>query len=467
MKKSAFIDAVSGMMEWNPTQGQREAIQCMADYMAAGEPGGVMLLRGYAGTGKTTLISAFVRFFAQVGVETVLLAPTGRAAKVMSQYAHHVAYTIHKEIYALQNTAEGYRLVLQYNKHRKAVFFVDEASMIDDGGGAEAEGAYGRRRLLHDLFEYVQSGKQCYIVLIGDNAQLPPVNNEYSAALDAQYLAAAYGRRVYEVKLSEVVRQTQESGVLYHATQVRQCMKEERYGLYGFDTLPFPDVKVIGGSEAFELIASAYSSRNKDDVVFITKSNKQANMLNNIIRSRVLYMENELDAGDRVMSVKNSYAWLPDTRVTPFIANGDIMEIMAVRKVEKMYGHRYADVRLRLIDYDVEVIDAKVMLDTLTMEAASLNYKDTMRLYSAIETEYEDIPVKKDRQQAIKDNPYWNAIQIKYAYVQTCHKTQGGQWPNVFVLAWNNTEQMQTAAYYRWLYTAITRSSGQLYIVLQ
>lgn len=467
MKKNEFTDAVIRMMDWPPTEGQRAAIRCMADYMAGGDAHGVMLLRGYAGTGKTTLISAFVRFFARVGVETVLLAPTGRAAKVMSQYAHHVSYTIHKEIYALQQTAAGQKLVLQYNKHKQAVFFVDEASMIDDGGSGEEEGTYGRRRLLNDLFDYVQAGQQCYIVLIGDNAQLPPVNNEYSAALDARYLTAAYGKKVYEVELDEVVRQSQESGVLYHATQVRKRMNEDMYGVYDFSGHTFPDVKVIGGSDAFEIIASAYSSRDKDDVVFITKSNKQANMLNNTIRSRILYMENELDAGDRVMSVKNSYAWLPVGSVTPFIANGDIMEIMAVRKVEEVYGHRFADVQLRLSDYDMAPIDAKVMLDTLSMEEPSLNYKLTMQLYAAIEADYEDITNKKERLEAIRNNPYWNAIQIKFAYVQTCHKTQGGQWPKVFVLAWNNEEQMQTAAYYRWLYTAVTRSSGQLYIVAQ
>ena len=452
-------------MAWIPTEGQVKAMQCMADYLSDSHPQGVMLLKGYAGTGKTTLVSAFVRFFSQVGVETVLLAPTGRAAKVMSHYARHAAYTIHKEIYALQKHAGQQRLVLQYNKHQKAVFFVDEASMIDDSGTSDAQ--YGSRRLLSDLFDYVRSGRQCYLVLVGDNAQLPPVNNDYSAALDAGYLSAAYGKKVYEAELCRVVRQSQESGVLYHATRIRRLMEQKMFGPYDFSSVTFPEVKQLKGYEAFEMMEEAYSKRDIGDVVFIAKSNKQANILNNTIRSRILYMENFLNAGDMVMSVKNNYAWLPDNAGTPFIANGDIMEVLAVRKTEECYGFHFADASLRMTDYDMEPIEAKVLLDTLNMEAASLSHADTMRLYEAIESDYQDIPSKKERQKAIRNNPYWNAIQIKFAYAQTCHKTQGGQWDKVFLLPWNNEPQTDTLEYYRWLYTAVTRSSRVLYIVQQ
>ncbi|MBP5413580.1 MAG: AAA family ATPase [Bacteroidales bacterium] len=463
MKKNEFVSAVSSLMAWIPTEGQVKAMQCMADYLSDSHPQGVMLLKGYAGTGKTTLVSAFVRFFSQVGVETVLLAPTGRAAKVMSHYATHAAYTIHKEIYVLQKRSGRMQMVLRRNEHRRAVFFVDEASMIDDSGASDSQ--YGSRRLLNDLFDYVRSGEQCFLVLIGDNAQLPPVNNDYSAALDADYLSAAYGEKVYEVELRQVVRQSQESGVLYHATQIRRLMDENKFGPYHFSQPVFAEVKSLKGYEAFEMLEDAYSRHDIGNVVCIAKSNKQANILNNTIRSRILYMENFLDAGDMVVSVKNNYVWLPDNAVTPFIANGDIMEVMSVRKIEECYGFHFADVSLRMADYDMEPIDAKVLLDTLSLEAASLSYADTMRLYEAIECDYQDIPLKKDRQKAIMNNPYWNAIQIKFAYAQTCHKTQGGQWDKVFLLPWNDEQQMHSSEYYRWLYTAVTRSSRMLYVV--
>ena len=466
MTKKEFLTTMQAIMPFEPTAGQKEAILCFANYFAGKTSQALMILKGYAGTGKTTLISALVKFFKQIDIEIVLLAPTGRAAKVLSNYAQCPAYTIHKEIYKVKDTVRGLALVRNKNKHQNTIFFVDEASMIYDNLSSQTS-IFSQHSLLDDLFSYVTDGKNCHLVFIGDMAQLPPIGLEFSPALDGDFLKNCYSRQIFETELTEVMRQEYQSGILWHATQIRNAMKYQQFGEYKFDNQNFDDVIMLSSAEMFEELQNAYQQYGGNGVVFITKSNKQANWFNQGIRSRILFMENELDVGDFVMNVKNNYFWLPNNASTLFIANGDIMEVLAIRNMEERYGFHFADVTLKLVDYDMESIDVKVILDTLTSEEASLSIEQSRLLYEAIYENYSYLPTSKEIRKAIKNDEYYNALQIKFSYVQTCHKTQGGQWEKVFILLWNNVEQMQTITYYRWLYTAVTRASKQLYIIHQ
>ncbi len=397
-------------------------------------------------------------------IKTLLLAPTGRAAKVLSGYAGKEAYTIHKKIYFTDTDAGGIvHMRRATNKHAYTLFIVDEVSMI--GLSAERTG----RNLLEDLIDYVQEGDHCRLLLIGDDAQLPPVGNTESPALCADYLCSVASMKLFECQLSEVVRQGSESGILRNATLLRNVLAP----LQDYDEVPLPlfalqgcdDVIRLRGNELEEALHDAYR-RGEDDVVLITRSNKRANLFNSQIRHSVLFREEMINAGDRIMVVKNNYFWLGEDSVDSFIANGDILEVMGVRNFQDLYGFHFADATLRFVDYpDMETIDCKLLLDTLMSDAPALTSTEMQNLHDAVMEDYEEIPNQALRRRKLKENEYYNALQIKFAYSLTCHKTQGGQWPVVFVDYGYKTDEMMSKEYLRWLYTAVTRATERLYLL--
>ncbi len=422
-----------------------------------------MLLRGYAGTGKTSLVSALIRTLPQLRVSTILLAPTGRAAKVLSGYSGRQAYTIHKKIYMTATDATGQmRTVRAVNKHSYTLFIVDEASMI----GLEPTGS--RQSLLEDLVEYVYSGNQCRLMLIGDTAQLPPVGQSESPALDNRYLAASFGLNVIMQELTEVVRQQSLSGILANATALR-C----QIATIGTDEAQLPlfttadDVVNLNGQDLMEVLNNEYSGDGLENVVVVTRSNKRANLFNQGIRSSVLFREGEVNAGDYLMVVKNNYFWLDDDSTIGFIANGDIVEVLSVRNVQELYGFRFADATLRFVDYpDEQPLDCKLMLSTLYSESPSLTADEQSQLYTTVMEDYADLPHKADRLRELRQNPYYNALQVKFSYALTCHKTQGGQWRTVIIdQGFLPPDQRLDREYLRWLYTAFTRATGRVYLL--
>ena len=467
MKKSEFITLVTEKLRHVPTRGQKKAIALFTDYLCCKEKESVMLLKGYAGTGKTSLVSAFVQSLKEIGVNTVLLAPTGRAAKVLGNYSSKQAFTIHKEIYKIKYDKESNeRVVLRKNEHKNTIFFVDESSMIYDVQSvSNAMSLFQDTNLLYNLFAYVEQGTNCRLVFIGDTAQLPPVGLQYSPALDAEFLRDSFSKLVFDCELKEVVRQARKSGILHNATQIRSLLDKKSSEPYNFVLSKFDDIASINNYELLENLESAYQKYDMENVVAVTRSNKQANMLNQAIRSRILYREDELERGDCVMSLKNNYFWLPEDAQTKFIANGDIMEIVRVLNIEERYGFRFADVKVRFVDYEIEAIDIKLILDALYVEGAAMTNESRKLLYTEVCLDYEHIPSLKKRFLEIKNDPFLNALQVKFAYAQTCHKTQGGQWDNVFIHQGFITENVVWDEYYRWLYTAVTRTKKQLFIV--
>ncbi len=422
-----------------------------------------MLLRGYAGTGKTSLVSALIRTLPQLRVSTILLAPTGRAAKVLSGYSGRQAYTIHKKIYMTATDATGQmRTVRAVNKHSYTLFIVDEASMI----GLEPTGS--RQSLLEDLVEYVYSGNHCRLMLIGDTAQLPPVGQSESPALDNRYLAASFGLNVIMQELTEVVRQQSLSGILANATALRGQIAP-----IGTDEAQLPlfttadDVVNLNGQDLMEVLNNEYSGDGLENVVVVTRSNKRANLFNQGIRSSVLFREGEVNAGDYLMVVKNNYFWLDDDSTIGFIANGDIVEVLSVRNVQELYGFRFADATLRFVDYpDEQPLDCKLMLSTLYSESPSLTADEQSQLYTTVMEDYADLPHKADRLRELRQNPYYNALQVKFSYALTCHKTQGGQWRTVIIdQGFLPPDQRLDREYLRWLYTAFTRATGRVYLL--
>ncbi len=447
-----------------PTEGQREACAALAEFLFDSDPHAAFLLRGYAGTGKTSLVSALIQAAVGMQIKTLLLAPTGRAAKVLSGYAGKEAFTIHKKIYFTDTDAGGIvRMSRAPNKHSYTLFIVDEVSMI--GLAAEHTG----QNLLEDLIDYVQEGEHCRLLLIGDDAQLPPVGSSESPALCADYLRSVASMKLFECQLSEVVRQGRESGILHNATLLRtiigQMQDYDEAPLPLFQLQDFPDVMRLRGDELEETLHEAYR-RGEDDVVLVTRSNKRANLFNNHIRHRVLFREELINAGDRIMVVKNNYFWLGEDNAVGFIANGDILEVMGVRNFQDLYGFHFADATLRFVDYpDMDTIDCKLLLDTLQSDAPALSSSEMRTLYDAVMQEYEDIPNQAMRKRKLKENEYYNALQIKFAYSLTCHKTQGGQWPIVVVDQGYMTAEMMDKEYLRWLYTAVTRATERLYLL--
>ena len=467
---------IRGAFGFEPTREQQEAIDVFTTFMADRHEHAVMIMRGSAGTGKTTLAAAIVRALQSLEQQLVLMAPTGRAAKVFSLYAGSAAYTIHRRIYRQKSLEGGFDL--GYNNAHDTLFIVDEASMVSLNG----EG----RSLLDDLISFVYNGRNCRLMLIGDQAQLPPVGEEESPALMSSVLSI-YGLHVHECTLNEVLRQSQESGILYNATEVRWLMyegtvpsvsSEANYrGTVPHVQLPkvhlqgFADIHVVPGDELIETLASSYSKVGLDETMVVTRSNKRANIFNQGIRNQILGREEELTTGDQLMVVKNNYFWTkpesPDSEGSSleFIANGDMCVVRKVRNVHEQYGFRFAEVTMIFPDYDDYELTATVLLDTLTSEAPALTRDQQEALYNKVLEDYADIPRKPDRMKALKEDRYYNALQVKYAYAATCHKAQGGQWAHIYVDQGYMTDDMLSADYLHWLYTAFTRATEQLYLI--
>lgn len=449
---------------YKPTEEQENAVKSFEDFLLSPSEDAVFLMKGYAGTGKTSLTAALVRTLDQLQWKTVLLAPTGRAAKVFSGYAGHPAYTIHKKIYrqkVFSNETDNF--MSNQNLHRNTLFIVDEASMIANEG--LSGGHFGSGRLLDDLIHYVYNGMGCRLMLVGDTAQLPPIGEEESPALSVSMLQG-YGLEVTECMLTEVVRQGVESGILWNATALRTRITEEDFFEYPqVRCKGFSDICVLPGSGLIEAINDCYDHAGLDETIIICRSNKRASLYNKGIRGSILYREDELNGGDVLMVAKNNYFWGADCKELEFIANGDVAVVRRVRRVREMYGFRFADVVLSFPDYDDLELEVKILLDTLHTDAPSLSKEDNDRLFYAILEDYADLPTQRERMKKMKADPYYNALQVKYAYAVTCHKAQGGQWKRVFLDQGYMTEEMLSPDYFRWLYTAFTRATEKLYLV--
>ena len=445
-----------------PTEGQATAMRHLAAFLLSQKPNPTYILRGYAGTGKTTLVTTLVKVLPQIGMSYVLMAPTGRAAKVMAGYTHRTASTIHRKIYQAQAYPDGsLRMAPAENKHKNTLFIVDEASMI----GEEHE--FGSRSLLDDLLSYVFSGEHCRLLLIGDTAQLPPVGNDESPALDIDYLQSQFPLTIATYELTEVKRQALESGILSNATHLREELTDDLtvYQLPLFD-LHFSDTARIDPETFEEMLFRAFDAEHGNESVIICKSNKRANLFNQAVRGRILNIEGEIATGDRLMVVKNNYFWADGNQQVSFIANGDMAEILKIARYEELYGFRFADVTLSFPDYpDAPNLEVKIILDTLNSNSAALTEDESLRLREAIEADYRDIPNRRERYRAMKQNPWFNALQVKFAYALTCHKTQGGQWKQVFVDSSLNLKDELEKEDLRWLYTAVTRARERLYFV--
>ena len=449
---------------YKPTLEQEKVVKKLADFLFCRNSETLFLLRGYAGTGKTSLIGALVKTLDQLQQKCILLAPTGRAAKVFAHYAGHSAYTVHKKIYRQRSFSnEMDNFSINENLHQHTLFIVDEASMIANDGLSGS--MFGTGRLLDDLIQYVYSGQGCRLMLIGDTAQLPPVGEEESPALSVDALKG-YGLEVYEGSLKEVVRQLHDSGILWNATELRRYISNEDYfSLPSVKVEGFPDVKVVPGNELIEAINDCYDHEGMDETIIVCRSNKRANIYNKGIRNMILYREEELEAGDLLMVAKNNYFWAEGCKELDFIANGDIAVVRRVRHEQDMYGFRFADVVLCFPDYDDLELEVKLLLDTLHADTPALPKEQNDKLFYAVLEDYADITTKRERMKKMKADPYYNALQVKYAYAVTCHKAQGGQWKRVFLDQSYMTEDMLTPDYFRWLYTAFTRATDTLYLV--
>ncbi len=452
-----------------PTEEQENSLEKISEFILSGDDRKVFVLCGYAGTGKTSLVAALVKTMVQLERKVVLLAPTGRAAKVFSSYSGMPAYTIHKRIYRQKSIMEGSAFSLMDNRAVNTLFIVDEASMIANEGVSN----FGSGALLDDLVEFVYSGRGCSLLLLGDTAQLPPVGEELSPALSQQYLRSMF-LDVQGVELTQVMRQLDGSGILQNATQLRKVITSGEAGYMPQIKLKgFADVCRVQGEELIEAIDSCYSDAGIDETIILCRSNKRANVYNEGIRRRILYREEELNRGDMLMVVKNNYYWREELgkedktilEKIDFIANGDMAEIIHVGSTEEMYGFRFADVTLSFNDYEDCELDVKIMLGTLTSESPSLTRAESEALFAAVWEDYPEIRSKRKRMEEVRKNPYYNALQVKYGYAVTCHKAQGGQWKRVFLDQGYITPEMATPDYYRWLYTAFTRATEKLYLV--
>jgi ATP-dependent exoDNAse (exonuclease V) alpha subunit len=446
-----------------PTLKQRKLLNLLSSFVFNENKDALFLLKGYAGTGKTTTIGTFVNSLWTVGKKSVLLAPTGRAAKVIALYSKKPAFTIHKKIYFPKKQANGsVAFVLQPNKHTNTIFIVDEASMIPDG--KQNQQLFDSSSLLDDLISYVYSGVNCKLIFIGDTAQLPPVKLEVSPALEKDTLTYDYDKQVTEIELDEVMRQHEDSGILANATALRLLLRNEGDN-FQFD-VDFADIKRLeDGYDIEDAIVTAYESDGVEDTAFIVRSNKRANLYNQQIRYNIRGQENEISAGDYIMIVKNNYFWLPETSKAGFIANGDICEVLKIFSIKELYGFKFAEVEIRMIDYpEMHPFETVLLLDTLTSESPSLTYEESNKLYQAVKEDYVHEKSKYKQFMSIKKNKYFNALQVKFSYAMTCHKSQGGQWKTVFIEQPYLPDGV-SKEYFRWLYTAITRAQEKLYLI--
>ncbi len=465
MTPNTFYTLIKQQFPFQPTLKQDIVLDQISKFIFSNTPNTLYLLKGYAGTGKTSIIATVVTNLWRAKYSAVLMAPTGRAAKVISNYAKKEAFTIHKKIYyPKKNTNGAINFVLQPNKHKKTLFIVDEASMIPDTLGESKQ--FESRALLDDLIQYVYSGHDCKLLLIGDTAQLPPVKLQLSPALDENTLSLNYNKSVNVVELDTVMRQAKDSGILYNATLLREALQTSFYESFKFNTNPFKDIiRLIDGHDIIDAITDAYSSLGNEETTIIVRSNKRANAYNEQIRARILFHENELNAGDYLMVVKNNYFWVKPNTEAGFIANGDTIEVLEIFSIKELYGFRFAEIKVRMVDYpNMKPFETIVMLDTIEVNAASLSYEDSNRLYQEVMKDYEDETSKYKKFLKVKNNVFFNALQIKFSYAITCHKSQGGQWNTVFV------EQPYLPNgidkdYLRWLYTAATRAKERLYLI--
>lgn len=441
------------------------ALQQLASYVVNPKPNSLFLLKGFAGTGKTTIISSLVKNLWKIKRAGILLAPTGRAAKVISLYSNQEAQTIHKKIYFPKKTGgAGVTFVLQPNKHKNAVFIVDEASMIPDED--QDSKLFENKGLLSDLIQYVDSGQNCQLIFIGDTAQLPPVKLDLSPALMEQSLGLDYDKEVIHIELNEVVRQSEESDILLNATRIREALAEEFYESFKFKLTEKADlVRLIDGDEILDAIQDSYDNLGHEDTSIIVRSNKRANQYNQQIRSRILFQEEEISSGDYLMVVKNNYFWVKPTSEAGFIANGDIVKVLEIFAIKELYGFRFAEVKVQMVDYPkMAPFETVVILDTLESNTPSLTYDDSNRLYQEVMKDYEEETSKYKKFLKVKNNKFFNALQIKFSYAMTCHKSQGGQWHTVFIeqpYLPNGIDK----EYLRWLYTAVTRATDKLYLI--
>ena len=463
MERHELYGRLTQSFGFEPTEGQSVVIYHLAAFLLSQKENPTYVLRGYAGTGKTSLVKTLVRTLPAIGMRYVLMAPTGRAAKVLSYYTGQNASTIHRKIYQAMTYPDGsIRIARAENKYKHTLFIVDEASMI----GEQKE--FGGSSLLDDLLSYVFSGEDCRLLLIGDTAQLPPVESNESPALNCDYLKSQFPITAATYELTEVKRQALESGILYNATDIRELLSQNlyEYALPIFHLQGFDDIQKIEPETFEEMLHNAFANISDNEAVIVCKSNKRANMFNQAIRGRILNIEGEIATGDKLMVVKNNYFWAEGNNAISFIANGDMAEIRKIKHFEDMYGFRFADVELSFTDYpDAPNIEAKILLDTLNSNSPSLTNEESQQLFTAIEEDYMDIPNRRERYKEMKKNPWFNALQVKFAYALTCHKTQGGQWNSVFIDSSLNLKETLEVEDLRWLYTALTRAQERVYFV--
>lgn len=464
MSTKNFYSILSKNFPFNPTVKQDIFFQKIAEFITNSNNNELFVLKGYAGTGKTTVVSTIVNHLIDVNKKYVLLAPTGRAAKVISNYSNKPAFTIHKKIYfPKKGKSGGVNFTIQQNKHKNTLFIVDESSMISDVNSESK--LYENGSLLDDLISYVYSGESCKMILIGDTAQLPPVHLDISPALNCDTLELNYNKEVKTIELDEVMRQEENSGILYNATELREILKESFITNFQFNLKGFKDiVRLTDGYDIQDAINQAYSNYSIEDTAFIVRSNKRANQYNQQIRTKILDKENDLSVGDFLMVVKNNYFWLKDSDEAGFIANGDIVEVLEIFGFNELYGFNFAKVKVRMIDYpNQKPLETIVILNTITSESPSLTYDESNLLYQEVMKDYEG-ETKFKQFQKVKENEFFNALQVKFSYAITCHKSQGGQWNTVFVEQPYLPDGIDRD-YIRWLYTAITRAKDKLYLI--
>ena len=452
---------IAAHFPFTPTEEQHLLISELSAFLMSRQDMEVFVLKGFAGTGKTSVISALVKTFVELQQKCVLLAPTGRAAKVFSGYSGEKAFTIHKKIYRQKTAKSDAYFSLAENLHKHTLFIVDEASMISTYSG---ESTFGTGCLLDDLIHYVYSGEGCRLLLVGDTAQLPPVMQQNSPALEKLKLES-YGLSVREFLLVKVLRQAEKSGILFNATVLRNRIAEEKIHLFpSFQLQGFSDIEKVSGEELTDKINTAYDEVGLEDTIVITRSNKRATIYSLGIRNRVLYKEDQITTGDLLMVTKNNYFWSEEYEGMDFIANGDIAEVVRVRKFYDIYGLHFVDVTLRFLDYDME-IDARILLDTLQTDTPASVAELNKKLFSAVSEDYADVRNSRERIKAMRKDPFLQALQVKFAYAVTCHKAQGGQWKYVFIDQGQVSEEQLGVDYYRWLYTAVTRATEKVFLV--
>ena len=463
MLNTYIAGQIYAKISFDATVSQKKVVENLSEYLSSPDYSSIFILNGYAGTGKTTLIAALVQVLRAMNIPCVLLAPTGRAAKVLAQYSGTEAHTIHKRIYRQRTNADyESKYSLDINREKGCVFIVDETSMLSD---STPDGQiFGSGSLLEDLITYVRSGRQCRLILVGDDAQLPPVGADRSPALDATAMRS-YGEVVYS-SMTDVVRQDAASGILHNATALRQMLERGEVEVPYID-LNYPDIESIGGGEFLECLEDAYARYGRDETIVITRSNKRANRFNEGIRRYILSAEEQIESGDRLMVVKNNYYYTERMEKSPmsFIANGDIALLKRIRRFEDFYGFHFADAVLSFGDYGDTEIECKILLDTLSSESPSLTREQSRQLFDEVEKDYMDTASRLKRFRQIRENPHYNALQVKFAYAVTCHKAQGGQWRAVFVDRCLFGDEPMTRDMLRWLYTAVTRATEKLYLV--